>query len=147
VIDSQAQAVLQAVVRRESLSLLSYAGDAFPWATAREEEALHALRQLVHDERQAVVDLGRYLARHRVAPPPLGSYPSHYTTMNFISLDYLLPRLRDEERALIVLLERDVASLKQPEAQALVKKLLEVKKRDLQELERLASLQGEPANA
>jgi hypothetical protein len=147
VIDSQAQAVLQMIVRRESLSLLSYAGDAFPWATAREEEALHALRRLVHEEREAVADLGRYLARHRVAPPPLGSYPSHYTTLNFVSLDYLLPRLRDEERALIALEERDVAALKGPEAQAQARKLLEVKKRHLQELERLASLQGKPANA
>ncbi len=146
-IDSQARAVLQAVVGRESLSLLSYAGDAFPWATAREEEALSALRRLVHDEREAVNDLGRYLARHRVPPPPFGSYPSHYTTMNFISLDYLLPRLRDEGRALVALLERDVASLGQPEAQALAKKLLEVKKRDLQELERLASPQEGLAKA
>src|SRR5262249_57477855 len=91
--DAQTQTTLQEILRRESRSVLSYVGDAYPWTTARGDAALTKLRHLVADERAAVAGLGRLLTRHRLPMVYLGSYPTSFTTINFLALDYLLPPL------------------------------------------------------
>jgi hypothetical protein len=146
-IDPRTEAVLQEIVRRESRSVLSYVGDAFPWTTARESAALPRLSKLVAEERQAVAELALFLTRRHVTLPYLGSYPNAFTTINFIALDYLLPRLVDFEGQSIADLERDLARLTDPEARAKVEKLLEVKRRHLPILKSLNTPQPEPATA
>jgi hypothetical protein len=143
-IDAQSAAVLQEIVRRESLSLLSYVGDAFPWTTARGVPALTCLQQLVHAHRDAVADLGRFLTRKRTPVGYIGSYPTSFTTINFVSLDYLLPRLTADERRGITQLERDLGVLTDAEAHDQVVRLLQVKRHHLQALELLATEYGKP---
>jgi hypothetical protein len=144
VINPQSVALVQEIVRRESLSMLSYVGDAFPWTTARGIPALERLQQLVRAHRYAVVELGRFLTRNRTPVGYIGSFPTIFTSINFVSLDYVLPRLAGEERRGIAELERDLAGLTDPQAHEQVNKLLKVKKEHLQTLDLLASEYGKP---
>lgn len=140
-IDAHAQMVLQDILRRESRSVLIYVAEAYPWTTRAEEKTLAELQQLIAAERAAVVCLGRFLVRQRIPLPYLPSFPSHFTTINFLALDFLLPRLIEHERCSIAALERDLAALKDPAAHAEVEKFLALKRRHLPRLEELASAQ------
>jgi len=139
VIDPRTRALLQEAVRRANLSLLNYVGDAFPWTTAEGGAALYELRRIVAEDREAAAALGRFLARKRIPPPFIGSYPMAFTTINFIGLDYLLPRLVAAQREEIAALERDRAAATDAEARAEWDKLLAAKRRGLAALERLTS--------
>jgi hypothetical protein len=137
VIDPETQALLQDIVRRESQSILSYVREAFPWVGAKGAPALSKLRQLSEEESEAVAALGRYLARRRAPATFLGSFPSSFTTLNFLALEHLVPRLIAYEHNSIADLERSLARIGDPEAQAQVAMLLEVKRRNLAQLENL----------
>jgi hypothetical protein len=141
VIDPHTQTLLQDILRRESRSVLMYVAEAYPWTTSMQTKALTDLQQLIAAEREAVACLGRFLVRQRIPLPYLPSYPAHFTTINFVALDFLLPRLIEHERRSIAALERDLASLKDPAARTEVEKLLALKRRHLPQLEELASVQ------
>jgi hypothetical protein len=91
----------------------------------------------IHQEQEALTQLGRFLVRQRVPLPYLGSFPVGFTTINFLALDYLLPRLSAFEKTSIAELEGDLAALQDPLARPPVEKLLAVKKRNLEMLEAL----------
>jgi hypothetical protein len=139
VIDTQTQATLQEIVRRESRSLLSYIGDAFPWTTSAGTPALAVLRQVVDRESAAVNVLGRTLVRQKVPMPFLGSYPARFTSCNFIALEYLLPLLVQAQKEGIAALAADLHRVPAPEARAAVEALLAVKRQNLTALEELAA--------
>jgi hypothetical protein len=139
VFDHATQELLQDVVTRENRSALAYIRNAYPWATSREEGALAALRRLAADEGRAVTALGEYLVRRRLPPALPVSYPSSFTTLNFLSLDYLLPRLADAQRRSVADLERDRARVTDPEARTELDKLLAAKRRTLAALDELAA--------
>lgn len=140
-IDRQTQMVLQDVVRRESRSVLTYVAEAYPWTTSTETKALTALQQFIAAESEAVTCLGRFLVRQRIALPYFPSYPAHFTTINFLALDFLLPRLIEQERQSIADLARDLASVKEPAARTELERLLVLKRRHLPQMEELASVQ------
>jgi hypothetical protein len=147
VIDSQGQTVLQDTLQRESRSVLMYMAEATPWADSTEDKARATLQQAIAEERQAIVALGRFLLRQHVPLPYIGSYPESFTTINFIALDYLWPRLIEHERSTIARLERDLAALRDPLARAEVEKLLAVKRRVLSALETVSPRQPQASPA
>jgi hypothetical protein len=147
VIDPRTRDLLQEIVGRESHSLLMYIADAFPWTTSKGAETLTRLHQLSKAEAEAIRALGRFLARHRIAPPPMGAFPASFTTLNFVALDHLLPRLLDAQRSSIAALEKDLPALTSPEARAEVEKLLAVKQKTRAGLETLAAGLKSPAVA
>jgi hypothetical protein len=137
-------ALVQEIVRRESISLLNYVGDAFPWTTSRGTAALARLQELVHAHREAIAEVGRFLAKKRTPVGYIGSYPANFTTINYLSLDYVLPRLAADEARGVAQLERDLKQLTDSEAQAAVQKLLAVKRDHHKTLELLAAEHGKP---
>ena len=138
--DTQTQALLQEVFRREGQSFLLYIHDAFPWTASEGGAALARLHRLIAAERAAVTALGRYLLRHKVQLPFLGSFPMSFTSFNFQSLDYLVPKLIDAEKVLVSDLERDLASIPDPSARMELTKLLDLKRRHVEELSVLKPL-------
>ena len=144
-IDARTYAVLRDLVRRESRSLLQYVGEAFPWTSPEARDGLAQLQKLVAEERQATDEVSRFLFRHHLMPPYLGSYPSDFTTINFVSLAHLLPLLSDAERRSVADLERDMSNLGDPEARGLVQKVLDMKRQHQKALDALAGAQREPA--
>jgi hypothetical protein len=138
VIDPQTVDRLHAIVRRETLSLLMYVGQAFPWTTVKQVGTLAELKRIIDEERAAIASLGLYLTRRRAPVPWLGSYPSDFTTINFLSLEYLLPRLVDFERSSLAQLEKDLPAIHDTEAMQQMGKLVQMKREHLRELELLA---------
>ncbi len=136
---------LQSVLRRESRSFLQFVGEAYPWTTPKERAALEQLNRLIAYEREGLTALGRFLVRRHIDLPYLGTYPEHFTTMMFVSLDYLLPRLVDEQRQAVRLLEDDLAQVTDPEARCAMQQLLDRKRRHLPILEDLAAAQAPAA--
>jgi hypothetical protein len=138
-IDPRTASLLQRMIRREGRSLLQYLGDAFPWIKSGEQESLRQLHVLVKEERDAVAELAKFLSRQRVAPPYLGAYPMGFTTLNFVTLESLLPRLVAFQQRCVANLESDLHQIQDPDAIIAVHRLLEVKKRHLKALEALAA--------
>jgi hypothetical protein len=62
-----------------------------------------------------------------------------FTSLGFVSLDYLLPRLVEYQRRAIATLERDVATLKDAEARGVVQRILDLKRDHLKQLETLVA--------
>ncbi len=137
-IDAATQAVLQDIVRRESRSLLQYVRDAFPWTSAREQEALAQLQTLIEEELKSTAELSHFLTRHRSGPPYLGPYPMSFANINYVSLDHLLPLLVENERRAIADRERDLSRITDPAASAQVERIISMKQRHLKALEALA---------
>ena len=138
-IDERDSALLKDVLRRESRSFLHYVADSFPWTTSNENDALGTLQKMIEEEREATAELGRFLYRQRQTLPYLGAYPSHFTTLNYVALDFLLPKLAEEERAEIAGLERDLKELIDPEARAEIDNLLRIKRQHLQTIDTFAA--------
>ncbi len=132
--DTQTQARLQEIFRRESQSFLLYIHDAFPWTASEGVPALERLQRLIVSERGAVTGLGRYLLRNKVPLPVLGTYPMNFTSFNFQSLDSLAPRLIDAEKHLLAELEHDLTSVPDARAKAELTKLADLKRMHLAEL-------------
>jgi hypothetical protein len=140
VIDTHTQTLLQDILRRESRSVLMYVAEAYPWTTWTQDKTLSALQQLIAEEREGITALGRFLVRQRIPLPFLSSFPSHFTTINFLALDYILPRLLEYERRAVADLERDLAGMHDPSARAEVEKLLNLKRRHLSQLDEPAAV-------
>lgn len=134
-IDAPTQSLVCDVIRRESRSLLQYVADAYPWTTPEARETLAGLMRLIDEERQAVIELSRLLARYRIPPPMLGNYPVWFTNVNFLSLDHLLPKLVERQKLMIGDLERDLTCVVDDEVRAALEKMLAMKQRHLEALE------------
>ncbi len=141
--DPRTQAVLRQAFRRESLSMLRYVGEAYPWAGANGGGALKRLRDIEAEDREATASLGRFLFRRHVPPSFFGTFPVGFTTINFLSLEHLLPRLVADQRRAVADLERDAAAVSDPDAKAELEKLLAVTREHLSELEALKAPRGE----
>ena len=141
--DPRTQAVLQEAFRRESLSMLRYVGEAYPWTNAEGGAALNRLREIEAEDRAETNALGRFLFRRHVPPSFTGSVPGGFMTINFLSLEHLLPRLVAGQRRAVADLERDAAAVADPAAKAELDKLLAVKREHLAELEALKVPRGE----
>ena len=136
--DARTQAILQDLVRKEGRSLLQYVGESYPWTTANNHDKLPVLLQMVKEEQDAAAAVVRLLLKRKVRPPYLGAYPMHFTTINYISLDHLLPPLVDFEKRRIAELDRELPLVDDVEARAAVLSLLDMKRRHLQTLDGLA---------
>ena len=144
-LDATTEQVLQDVLRAETRSVLHYVEDAFPWTAAGGEEAVGKLRALIREEMDATADLGRYLFRHHVPPLPSGMYPASFTTLNFVSLQHLLPRLIDYEAKSADRLREVLPTVPDPEAKHLLGSLVALKERHSDELRQLQNVSTEPA--
>jgi hypothetical protein len=137
--EARTQALLQDIVRRTGRSMLQYVGEAYPWASEDEQLLLAKLRGIVDDEERTTEELARFLRRRRVPLPYLGAYPEQFSSINYVSLDYLLPKLLDYQRKAIAALERDLGQVHDPEIKAKLENLLGVNRRHLEALEQLTS--------
>ena len=62
-IDPQTVDRLHALVRRESLSILMYVSQAFPWTTEKQLGNLAEVKRIIEEESAAIGNLRQYLAR------------------------------------------------------------------------------------
>ena len=134
-IAAQDAAVLETLIRREGRSLLQYVSEAYPWTKPAGDSTPDRVRELAREERDALAVLTKFLARRRHTVPYLGAFPMAFTTMNFVSLDYLIPRLVEDGRRSVAALERDRAAVTDADARAELDRLIDLKRRHLKALE------------
>jgi rubrerythrin len=77
----------------------------------------------------------------------LGTFPTSFTSLSFVSLDHLLPILARNERKELERLQVEVDLLTDLEAKALVQKIIANKRRHLEMLQSLAAAHSRPAVA
>lgn len=129
--DGTTATLLQEMVRKEGRSLLQYVSESFPWTTSKNLHALPVIFDMVKEEQEGTAAIVRLLLKNRLRPPYLGAYPMSFTTINYMSLDFLLPYLIDFEKHRIAELEKDIPVVADDEARDLLKSLLEMKRRHL----------------
>jgi hypothetical protein len=142
-LDTRTQTRLQEVLRRESRSFLQYVSDSFPWTNPEENDALAQVRTLIDEERIAIALFAKYLVRQHIPLPYLEPYPVAFTTLNFVTLDHLLPLLVDWERQSILDLEHDSDSFTDAACRREMEKLLTLKQQHLKTLEALTTAHPE----
>ena len=86
-------------------SLLQYVGDAWPWTETSAEAARFKLAALVARQRTQSERLTELLIDRRWSID-FGTYPTEYTDLHYVALDYLFALLVDNERGLINDIER-----------------------------------------
>ena len=96
--DAATADLLQNMVRKEGRSLLQYVSESVPWTTPKNHYALPVLLGMVKEEQEGTAAVVKLLLKNRVRPPYLGAYPMSFTTINYMSLDFLLPYLIDFEK-------------------------------------------------
>jgi hypothetical protein len=134
-IDAATRHVLLELIREENRSLLRYISEADPRVTPEEEPALRQVLEMVNEQQAAVGQIVAHLQKHRVSVPPLGTYPHSFTTMNFISLDYLLPVLVDHGKQRIAQIEAHLPQVSDTRSRVLVQQILDLKRRHVQAIE------------
>jgi len=131
--------LLEGIIRREACSFLQYVREAFPWSTAAKEGEVAQVLHFAAQEQEAVARIARWLSRRHHPLPPTPPFPMEFTNCNFVSIDFLLPRLLESQRHGVALLEADLARLTDPAAQELVQQLLNVKREHLDALQAMTA--------
>jgi hypothetical protein len=142
--DIQHNARLNGFIISLGRSLLQYADECWPWVGSSEAETQQLLRRLADLQRQEVSAIVELLDQ-REWTIDFGSYPTDYTDLHFVSLDYLLSRIIAGEQANVADLEEAVhACIDDPQAVAVLKEVLSTEQRLV---ERLTSAAANRKNA
>ena len=119
-------------------SLLQYVGECWPWADANTQDEQQAIDRLVQRQKQQVGQLANLL-REAEWSTDYGSYPTEYTDLHYVALDYLLDQLIQNQRGLVEDANATLAACEEdPEAKKLVAEIRDVQNAIADELEALA---------
>jgi hypothetical protein len=130
---------LNQVLIRLYRSLLQYTAECWPWLDAGENGERQTLQQMAADQ-QAQVGRIVELLLNRGANVEFDNYPTEYTDLHYVALDYLLGQLiADEEELLAEIrdVQGDLATDR--EAVALLRDIAGLEQEHLQTLRTLAS--------
>ncbi len=106
-------------------SLLQYTAEASPWSADADAEVLAQVLDLAAKQETSVKAIVDFL-RSRKEIVDFGVFPQEYTSLHFVSLEYLLARLKESEQALLTELEKALSSLAgDEEATSLVQSAVE----------------------
>jgi hypothetical protein len=120
-------------------SLLQYADECWPWVGTSEGEtqtAFHKLAVLQHQEVAALVEL----LNLREWTIDFGGYPTDYTDLHFVSLEYLLSRIIGGQQAIVADLDEAVHSCADDaEAVGVLREVLTTERKIVERLEAIAA--------
>ncbi|MHC4876269.1 MAG: hypothetical protein ACYTGL_07210 [Planctomycetota bacterium] len=128
---------LNDLLNRLSRSWLQYIGEAWPWAPSENSDRLDALQALVRRQHFAAERLASLLTARR-AHITLRNYPFDGSNLNYVTLDFVKPRLEADEQAIIAELKAAVHGVEHdPEALRLIEQLTADEEQTLSELSAL----------
>jgi hypothetical protein len=145
--DTQTYSLIADIIRRESRSLLQYVGESYPTVTPDQQDTWSQIQKMIDEQLQGVADLMRLLQRRHQPPPYVGSYPTSFTSLSFVTLDHLIRLLVTHEGEDLRRLEQEIGVVADPEADELVQNIIETKRRHFETLRLLAAKNPEPAVA
>jgi hypothetical protein len=126
-------------------SLLQYADESWPWS--RSTDAEREVRALAAQQREHVARLAELLAE-RGWPIDFGGYPTDYTDLHFLSLDFFLPRLAEAQASVVAELDEAVHTcIDDPAAVALLRDVLAGEREIAERLKAIAATGKTPSAA
>ena len=126
--------LLQRLIAMGRHSLLQYVAESCPWLSDQTRGEFADVLALAAEEQAAIGKLIRCLQKKHVRPLLLGSYPAHFTLMNFVTVDFLVPKLIEENAAQVAEIEKCLALATGEETHAAIQLYLDLKGRHLQTL-------------
>lgn len=80
-------------------SLLQYVGESWPWSADNDLSEQAAINQMVAEQQESIALIANLLAArgHLIDP---GAYPTDYTSLHYVALDYLLSQLVEQQQFL-----------------------------------------------
>lgn len=110
-------AILAELLNRMRRSWLQYIGESWPWASSESADRLDTFGGLVRRQQFAVERIASLLAdRHAIYANR--NYPFDGTSLNYVTLDFVKPRLVADEQAIVAELKAAATSL-EDDAEAL----------------------------
>ncbi len=91
-------------------SLLQYTAEAAPWSPDADAELLAQVMELAAKQDSSVEAIVNFLQSRKVLID-FGVYPQEYTSLHFVSLEYLLARLKESEQTLLLELKKALSDL------------------------------------
>lgn len=120
-------------------SLLQYVGECWPWTGADGEIERALILRIVDRQSEDVARLADLLVRRHWSVD-FGTYPTDYTDLHYVALDFLLDQLIANEESLIGELEAGIETTAQddPEAARLLRDIVSQERDNLTELRKLS---------
>ncbi|MGD9856553.1 MAG: hypothetical protein AB7U20_16520 [Planctomycetaceae bacterium] len=120
-------------------SLLQYVCESWPWSASGSEGIGLTLDRLAAEQRQDVGILVRLLAS-RGEIVDFGTYPTEYTSLHYVAVDYLLDKLVQNQEVIVRAGDHLAkASESDPEFAELLRRIASNQHRRLDELRQLAA--------
>jgi hypothetical protein len=88
-------------------SLLQFVGEVSPWSPANAGSARDAVARAIAQQKQHTESLVELLTERRF-PVEFGVYPAEFTDLHFLSLKALLPRVIENQNAIVAELDEAV---------------------------------------
>jgi hypothetical protein len=116
-------------------SLQQYTSEAWPWASSQDEQMREAIERMAAEQRDVVAALADLLA-DRGHAIDFGTYPTEYTSLHYVSIDFLLGQLIANQRSILAQCEAvERAAAEDDEARSLLQDILISERRHLEELQ------------
>ena len=131
--------LIHRLIEMGTTSLLQYVSEAVPWSADAAHVAIKQVDSIAQEERAEVARLTRLLQKRHLGLAKTGSYPSQFTTINYVTIDYLLPRLVAEGKRDIAELQARLQNAGDEEVRAWIQVYLDMKARHLLALQKLTA--------
>ncbi len=120
-------------------SFLQYVGESWPWASTSADETRRTLERLATEQQQSVGALARLL-NESGEYIDFGTYPTSYTSLHYVDVDFLLDQLVQNQETIVRACESASGGLNSdPMASSLVRDIVVAEQRHLDELRKLAA--------
>lgn len=137
--DIQHNARLNGFVISIGRSLLQYADECGPWSGLSDVETQAVFHRLAALQRQEVAAITELLDQ-REWTVDFGGFPTDYTDLHFMSLEYLLTRIVAGEQAVIADLEEAVHTcVDDPQSAQVLEEVLATQRKILERLKTVAA--------
>lgn len=124
-------------------SLLQYTSESWPWASADEEPTREALERMATEQRDVVRALADLLAERGYAID-FGSYPTEYTSLHYVAVDFLLSQLIANQEEVAAECEQVARSTSEDDdVRTLLEDIVLSERKHLDELKSLAARRGQ----
>ena len=138
--NSSANPILNHVLITLNRGLLQYLGECSPWTAANEKSRQEKVTELIAVQKAEIERLVTLLTARR-AYIDFGLYPTEYTDLQFLALDFLLDEtLENSQAGLSIITEAITATADDTAAQETLKHIQTSQQQIVSELEKLLAV-------
>ncbi|MFG0333966.1 MAG: hypothetical protein ACF8TS_11440 [Maioricimonas sp. JB049] len=128
-------------------NLLQYLGESWPWVGDDAVALGQSIQQQVQDQQEEIAQIVDLLDR-RYHPIEFGAFPTEYTSLHYVAIDYLLDQLVAEQQSLVAEVSRISSGVaNDPEAAGLLREIHQAESRRLEKFQSLVRQRKSPQNS